>query len=82
MNKEKLKQIFHPLFNKISNICIAASSNRALLKEEELEKISSAELKERLSHLTQVLTRIEDNANALNKTLEEFYESLIERNDS
>lgn len=73
MDKEKIKQIFHPLFNKISNICIAAGSNRELLKEAELKEISSEELNSRVSHLVEVLAKIEENANSLNKALEELY---------
>ncbi|MBU2540761.1 MAG: hypothetical protein KJ593_02565 [Candidatus Omnitrophica bacterium] len=76
MDKDKLKELLHPLFNKISNICLAAGSNREILKQEGLYKLSDEDLEERISHIIDVLGSIEENAKSLNKALGELYELL------
>jgi hypothetical protein len=82
MDKEELKKIFHLLFNKINNICIAAASNKELFKKESLGKISTEELKQRADIVPGVLNKIEENARLLNTELEGLYESLIGKSES
>jgi hypothetical protein len=82
MDKEEFKKIFHLLFNKINNICLAAGANKELLKQEELDKISSEELRQRVSLLAGALSKIEDNARSLNKALEGLYELLVKKKKS
>lgn len=77
MNRDKLKSLFHSLFNKINNICVAAGSNKKILQEEDLDKLSPLELKKRILMLIEVLDRIEENARSMDKTLREPYDSLI-----
>jgi len=77
MDKDKLKKIFHSLFNKINNICIAAGSGKKILEEEGLNKLSDEEVKASISHLVKALRRIEENARNMDKNLQEFYESLV-----
>ncbi len=73
--EDNLKEIFHALFNKINNICLAAGSNKKIL-EEDINKLSDAEAKERISYLIQVFGRIEDNIRSLDENLRQLYESL------
>lgn len=75
MEKHKLKEVFHSLFNKINNIFTAVGSNKMIL-EEDLNKLSSEELKQRISDLADALRMIEKNILILNKSLQEVYESL------
>lgn len=82
MDKEELKKVFHILFNKINNICIAAASNKELFSKEDLGKISTEELKQRADNIPVVLNKIEENARLLNTELEGLYESLIGKLDS
>lgn len=76
-NKDKIIQLFHLLFNKISVIAVGVASTENLLQEEELKKISHTEFKKRIRHVIKVLSKIEENAAFLNKTLEELYLRLI-----
>lgn len=68
------QEFFHSLFNKINNICVVAGANKKIL-EEELAKSSSAELKEKLSRLVEVFSRIEENARTLDEKLKLLYRS-------
>ncbi|MFH1201706.1 MAG: hypothetical protein V1674_02290 [Candidatus Omnitrophota bacterium] len=76
MDKERLREIFHPLFNKISNISIAAGSNIELLRQESKKTATSEELSKKIAHLTEVLAKIEENASALNEALSNIYDML------
>ena len=82
MDKEELKKVFHLLFNKINNICLATGANSELVKQEELDKLSGEELKQRALLFAVVLSKIEENARSLNKELEGFYEVLIRKRNS
>jgi peptidoglycan hydrolase CwlO-like protein len=75
---ETSKQLFHSLFNKINNICVAAGANKKILQEENLEKLSLEELKARIKELIGVLGRIDENARSLDKSLKELYKSVKE----
>lgn len=81
MDKEELKKVFHLLFNKINNICIATASNKELLKQEDIVKISHEELRRRASFVFEVFSKVEGNARFLEKELEGLYESLVEKKD-
>jgi len=76
MEKDKLKKHFHFLLNKINNICIAASSNKRIIQESNPDALSTEELKATVDRLVEVLSRIEENARALNDSLQELYKSL------
>ena len=79
MDKDKLKKLFHSLFNEINNICVAAGLNKRILEEENLDTLSQEELKAKTSQLVEALGRIDENARTLNKSLQEFYESLAKQ---
>ncbi len=76
MKEEEIKEIFHALFNKINNICVAAAVNKKILEEEKLDEIHIENLKESFKNLIHVLSRIEDNARNLDKALQAFYETI------
>ncbi|MBU2541217.1 MAG: hypothetical protein KJ593_04885 [Candidatus Omnitrophica bacterium] len=75
MRQIKLEEIFHPIFNKISNIGIAAALNKKIL-EEDTTKLSSKELEAKFSHIIDVLGSIEENCNALHDYMKAIYERL------
>ncbi len=75
MEKEELKSTFHSLFNKINNIFTAVGSNKEILNEN-LDKLTTKELKDRIAELSHALAMIEKNITALNKILQDTYESL------
>ncbi|OGX15057.1 MAG: hypothetical protein A2166_06470 [Omnitrophica WOR_2 bacterium RBG_13_41_10] len=81
MDKDKIKTLFHSLFNKVGTIAVGVASTENLLRKEELNTISPEELKKRIFHLLKVLNKVEENSIALNKTLEELYRELSAQED-
>jgi hypothetical protein len=76
MDEERLRKVFHSVFNKINNITIACAANRKILQGEDLGKLSAEELRRRIHDLLDVLTRIEENASILSSDLQDFYGSI------
>ncbi|MDP2939890.1 MAG: hypothetical protein Q8O13_07420 [Candidatus Omnitrophota bacterium] len=78
--EDKLKDIFHSLFNKINNINVAAGLNKKILQEENLDSLLKEGLIERISQIVQVFERIEDNARSLDENLKLLFKSFKEDN--
>jgi CTP-dependent riboflavin kinase len=75
MEESKLKEVFHFLFNKANNIFTAVGSTKLIL-EEDLDKLSSDDLKKRIAELFEVINMTEKNISILNKSLQEIYDTL------
>lgn len=75
METSKLKEVFHAFFNKINNIFTAVGANK-LTPEEDLNKFSPEELKQRIVDLDEALKIIEKNVMILYDSLRQIYEVL------
>ncbi|MFH1622329.1 MAG: hypothetical protein ABIA97_04320 [Candidatus Omnitrophota bacterium] len=75
MEISKLKEVFHTFFNKINNIFTAVGANKMVL-EEDLDKLSPEELKQRIADLGDALKIIEKNVMILYDSLRQIYEVL------
>lgn len=73
MDKDKAKEVFHGLFNKINNICVAISAAKDTIKHPDAGQTCSEALS---ADLLNALHKIEENIRALNVSLEEVYKTI------
>jgi hypothetical protein len=75
MELDKIREVFHALFNKINNIFTAVGANKMIF-DENLDRLSPQELKARIKDMCEALKVIEKNILILNDGVQEVYEGL------